>query len=75
MTQDDFQNNFERINDPTDPPIQSNVDEAATDVNNQTNLAADLHTVSNRIAKEFIRLESENAELQEGREQQHPLYL
>jgi hypothetical protein len=75
VTQDDFQNNFERINDPTDPPIQSNVDEAVTNVSNAANLAVDLDTVSNLIAKEFARLESENAELRQRAENNNTCYI
>ena len=75
VTQDDFQNNFERINDPTDPPIQSNVDEAVTNVSNAANLAVDLDTVSKLIAKEFARLESENAELRQKAENNNTCYI
>lgn len=75
VTQDDFQKNFERINDPSDPQIQSNVDESVTNACSAANLAADLNTVSRLITKELMRLESENAELRQKAENNNICYI
>ena len=84
VTQDDFQSNFERINDPSDPQIQSNVDEEKKPVSGRvfelrraafSFLNPDVSNFFDKTADEIERLEKENAELRQKAENNNACYI